>query len=203
MAVCSVDHSLTRSPLCHQCGEINPFNSQTSPFEVFGIKPSYHLDLNKLENRFFELTRILHPDKFATQCSEKLITVTQWYALLTTAFSTLKDPTERASALFRAVGFMPSDKRSQVPADLAEDYFELKELVMEAQDTAPLVIFQQKIDSRLKECDQSVNQAMAQWEKTQSPDELGKAAVALDRRSYLVSMKNDLEKTCQRLSAST
>jgi len=201
---CSLDHTKLKTPLCQECKSILPFHAGLTHFEIFGFSPPrFHLDLKALDDKFFELSRILHPDKFATQGPEKLLASTQWFAALSTAYSILKDPEDRAQAIFNAVGFKPQTTQKQVPADLAEDYFELKELVMEAEDKAPLLEFQQKIDSLIKECDQSLSQTFQKWEKTKDEKELESGANTLNRRSYLMSMRSDLERTCQRLSAST
>src|SRR5579862_6362888 len=87
---------------CLHCGEIflPSLDHHLSYFDIFEIKPSYFLNLNKLTEKFYELSRILHPDRYQTKSARLLALATHWSALLNQALETFRDPEELARYLF-------------------------------------------------------------------------------------------------------
>src|SRR5579872_6362892 len=91
---------------CGECGKTAfPLETKPNYFKLFGIPLAYFIDLEKLEKRFYELTRLLHPDKYQTQSPEELVDATQWSAYLNDAYRTLKSSDERAEYIFDLASF--------------------------------------------------------------------------------------------------
>jgi molecular chaperone HscB len=108
--------------------------STPSPFEVLGIDARYDIDPEALEARYRELSRVLHPDKFAQRPSaerrmslEKAITVNE-------AYRVLKDDLARANALLRVRGVAVQGEEEK-PADpeFLMEVMELREGLAEAR----------------------------------------------------------------------
>lgn len=75
-----------------------------NPFATLGVPERYEIDLPSLEKTHRELSRALHPDKYAgSGASERRDSLTKAVAV-NEAFRVLRDPIARAEALFRLRG---------------------------------------------------------------------------------------------------
>jgi molecular chaperone HscB len=188
---------------CSECGEINlPETTKSfSYFDLFSIKATYFIDLANLQKRFYELSRLLHPDRFQTKSIEALDLSTHWSAVLNKAFNTLKDPEARAYYLFDLAHFH-SEGKGALPSDLAEDYFSLQETLEEGSEAGKEDVkkFYSLLKNKLEEIDVERDEIFKDWEMASSPlDERAKnffaaAAKSLQQKAYLRSMSQDLEK---------
>ena len=71
------------------------------PFEMLGVERRFDLDLKVLEKTHRELSRALHPDKFAQAGASERRAVLEKAASVNEAWRMVRDPITRAEALFR------------------------------------------------------------------------------------------------------
>lgn len=88
------------------------------------------IDLADLSKRFHAASRQVHPDRFTTKGPEQQALSVAHAEFLNRAYRTLRDPLDRARYALEKHGVEEAAKR--VPVALAEEYFELQELAMEA-----------------------------------------------------------------------
>src|SRR5439155_13136426 len=50
---------------CAACGALQPPDPRADHFQVLGVERRFAVDLGALERRYKEMTRVLHPDRFA------------------------------------------------------------------------------------------------------------------------------------------
>lgn len=104
------------------------------PFATLGAPRRFDLDLSALEKTHRELSRALHPDKFAQASASERRAALEKAAAVNEAWRMLRDPIKRAEALFRvhgiAVGETNEPKAS--PAFLME-VLEEREALAEAR----------------------------------------------------------------------
>lgn len=104
------------------------------PFATLGAPRRFDLDLSVLEKTHRELSRALHPDKFAQASASERRAALEKAAAVNEAWRMLRDPIKRAEALFRvhgiAVGETNEPKAS--PAFLME-VLEEREALAEAR----------------------------------------------------------------------
>jgi molecular chaperone HscB len=189
---------------CLACGEIFLPKKDTSIsiFEIFEMAPTFFVDLAKVQKRFYELSRILHPDRFATKGAARLALATYWTAVLNTAFETLRSPENLAQYLFDLARFNLPKGAGSLPPALAEDYFNIQEMLEESPDEAKEQVshFSSRIKREIKALDDLRDEAFRQWEKAHGPLDSNsavffkKAGEAIRQKSYLTSMAEDLEK---------
>ncbi|HVH41911.1 MAG TPA: Fe-S protein assembly co-chaperone HscB [Labilithrix sp.] len=74
------------------------------PFATLGAPRRFDLDLTALEKTHRELSRALHPDKFAQAGASERRAALEKAANVNEAWRTLRDPIRRAEALFRLEG---------------------------------------------------------------------------------------------------
>ena len=73
-------------------------------FELFGLPVSYDVDLNQVQQRYMELQKQVHPDKFANASDQEKRLSMQQTSWINEAQTTLKDPVLRATYLLKLKG---------------------------------------------------------------------------------------------------
>ena len=66
-----------------------------SPFEIFGLKPQFRIDKQKLDEKYFEIQKKVHPDRFASASDAEKRVAQQWATLINDAYQKLSDPIQR------------------------------------------------------------------------------------------------------------
>jgi molecular chaperone HscB len=74
------------------------------PFELLGTERRFDLDLAAVEKTHRELSRALHPDRFASSGASERRATLEKAASVNEAWRILRDPIRRAEALFRLAG---------------------------------------------------------------------------------------------------
>jgi molecular chaperone HscB len=74
------------------------------PFAMLGVERRFDLDLKVLEKTHRELSRALHPDKYAQAGASERRAVLEKAASVNEAWRTVRDPIKRAEALFQLAG---------------------------------------------------------------------------------------------------
>lgn len=181
---------------CHQCGTIQPFPPDgLSCFEVLSIFPRPQIDDVEVREKFYELSKITHPDKVVQLPEDQKRRALEWSAAINRAYRTLKDPLCRMEELLNHFK-IPRKKGGGSSLELAEAYFDFQEKWLEGDRKTALQEFMTVF-----------NQAEANW-KTQwddlirawsSPSEPSADNLALleniyETRKYLDSLKRDLMK---------
>ncbi|HYP87568.1 MAG TPA: Fe-S protein assembly co-chaperone HscB [Polyangiaceae bacterium] len=76
----------------------------TSPFELLGVPLLFALDEQELEKRHRDLSRALHPDRYAGRPSSERREALSRAISVNEAFRQLRDPLSRAEALLSQLG---------------------------------------------------------------------------------------------------
>ncbi len=77
---------------------------QEDYFELFGLPQSYEVSLQTLSERFRDLQRVVHPDRYAAADEREKRLSVQYAAEVNDAYQTLKDPVLRAIYLLHCRG---------------------------------------------------------------------------------------------------
>src|SRR3984957_7438497 len=86
------------------------------PFAVLGIERRYDIDLGAVEKRHRELSRALHPDRYADAgAAERRLTLAKAVEV-NEAWRTLRDPIARAEALFSLAGIAVGEQNEPQPS---------------------------------------------------------------------------------------
>jgi molecular chaperone HscB len=101
-------------------------------FELFGLPVSFSVELPVLRDRYRELQRTVHPDRYASGSEQEQRLAMQGSTLINEAFETLKDPLSRAQYLLKLhqVDFDPDTETTKDTAFLMEQ-LELREALAE------------------------------------------------------------------------
>jgi molecular chaperone HscB len=90
--------------VCPACGAVQPPDPQADYFQVFGIPARYAIDEAALEQRYKELTKLLHHDRFARADARARRASLERSVQLNEAWRCLKDPIRRAEYLLSLHG---------------------------------------------------------------------------------------------------
>ena len=124
---------------CSACGKVQP-PAPVDYFTFFALPRKLNIDTAQLEREFYELSRKLHPDIYATGQPKEQEWSLEKSSQLNDAYRTLRDPIKRTQYLLRLEGVELEEQSKQatekarasgevkkqvVPPDLLEEVFEL------------------------------------------------------------------------------
>jgi molecular chaperone HscB len=169
-------------------------------YEIFGLARSLDLSLDDLQQRFYALSRELHPDRFMRKPVAEQQRALDMSSALNDAYRTLKDPIKRAQYLLALEGFDSGEQRSKdVPPELLEEVFELNMALeeMRAGDHSArqqLEQAEQNFSAMLVETDQQLQALFAHYDPSQSRDVLGQIRNLLNRRKYIQNLLTEVQR---------
>src|SRR2546423_1889728 len=81
---------------CPACGAVQTPRAGADRFALLGVAPRFDVDERELDARYRELSRKLHPDRFARAPAKARMRSLQAATALNDAYRTLRDPIKRA-----------------------------------------------------------------------------------------------------------
>ena len=97
---------------CVACGALQPPDDDADLFAVLGLAARYTIDLPAAETAYKELSRQVHPDRFATADPRARRASLGRTVQLNQAWRTIKDPIRRAEYLLLRAGIDVGEKKS-------------------------------------------------------------------------------------------
>lgn len=165
-------------------------------FALFELQPDFDVEPDGLSERYRELARKVHPDRFADAGASEQRQALEQSANLNEAYQTLKSPTRRARYLLMLRGReLPLETTVQDPGFLMQQMQwreELEELYGDA-DIAGVAAFK----ARLKVAQQDLNDAFArEWRDGLLGDE---AERLVRRMQFLDKLAQEVRQLEERL----
>lgn len=203
---------------CDRCVKVQPVSKETDYFTCLGFPRRLVIDQNKLESRYYELSRAFHPDFYQNKSeTERTISLGN-AATLNTAYRTLRDPIQRAEYLLDLEAGAVKTIRTSPPADLFEEILQLQETLEEyraadresetgRQLRARLQAEQQALERRQREMETELQGLFAEWDALQDRSQatsqtrmererlLKRMREILSNRTYVKNIVNDLAAT--------
>ncbi|MFZ0247748.1 MAG: Fe-S protein assembly co-chaperone HscB, partial [Candidatus Binatus sp.] len=115
----------------------SPLAAPLDCFAALGIPRKLTIDLDALERRYHELSRKIHPDRFASKGPKVRDASLRATATLTRSYRTLRDPVARGLYWLELRGEKLADNNKRVPPELAELVFDVQEQLAEMQLADP------------------------------------------------------------------
>ena len=209
---------VTGEYFCERCVKVQPVSKETDYFTCLGFPRRLTLDPQKLEAKFYELSRTFHPDFYQTKSSAEQTISLGNAAVLNTAYRTLRDPIQRGEYLLALETGSVKDIRTSPPADLFEEILELQDTLEEYRTSdrdsdqgrrlrANLQTEQEALERRKDEMEAQLRQLFMEWDQLQDRGEAtSQARMERDRilkqmrdllshRTYINNIVNDLAAT--------
>jgi molecular chaperone HscB len=132
------------------------------PFAVLGIGRSFDVDLPSVEKTHRELSRALHPDKFAAAGAGERRMALAKAVEVNEAWRAVRDPIRRAEALFQLAGVALGEGGEPRPTPaLLMDMMEQREALAEAKaarDMARVSALAQEIEKRVSATERALSE---------------------------------------------
>lgn len=170
-------------------------------YALLGISPALSLPLDALQQRYYQLSRELHPDRFMRKPEAERQRALEMSSALNDAYRTLKDPIKRAQYLLGQHGFDIGEQRSKdVPPELLEEVFELNmalEEMRSGDDSArpQLEAAEKNFTQMLADVDEQLGSLFARYDADQNHDILAEIRTALNRRKYVQNLVDEVRRT--------
>lgn len=164
--------------------------SDTSPFVLFEIEPSYVLNWDIIESRKSFFQKTLHPDFFpagSTECEH----ATAKMAFVNNAYMALKDPIYRAKMLLEVKKVAVPGENGATTRDpnLMEEALSFKEFLAEATANNDFTSLFEVLDKKQKVLEEIFNNAFLENDEHQMKE-------AYIRLSFCVKTLTDAKTIC-------
>ncbi len=203
---------------CDRCVKVQPVSKELDYFTCFGFPRRLSIDQQKLETKFYELSRAFHPDFYQNKSDAEQTISLGNSAMLNTAYRTLRDPIQRAEYLLDLEAGSVKEIRTTPPADLFEEILELQDTLDEfrasdrTSDAAAGLRSQLQsertaLEGRQRDMETQLHHLFGRWDGLQDRGEATDQARAerdrilkdmrdiLSNRTYVKNIVNDLVAT--------
>jgi molecular chaperone HscB len=199
------DHQHHATFFCPACDAIQLVSSHADYFSVLGIPQNPVVDESALTQRYYELSRRLHPDLYQTGTAQEKEASLKNTALLTRAYRTLRDAVQRGQYWLELNGEQLGRDNNRVPPKLAELVFDVQEKLAEAQEAraagkdaemqAELMQIRSELEQHLSRLRSDLDANFAQWKELSArPTLLPTLKRILSEIAYLRTLLRDVEK---------
>lgn len=159
-------------------------------FELFDLPVSYDVDLTQLQQRYMELQKQVHPDKFANGSDQEKRLSMQQTSWLNEAQTTLKDSVLRASYLLTLKGVDFSlENETTMDAAFLMSQLEMREKMEHVkQEAEPLVA----LDVMAAEIKNSTDEMMQGFAKSYLAGQFDDSREWIRKLQFLKKAKNEV-----------
>ncbi len=169
-------------------------------FKFFGIPTKLAIDPDDLQQRFYTMSRLLHPDRFTRRSERERQHSLEATAILNDGYRVLRDPIARAEYILKEKGFNIGEQRTKdVPPELLEEVFELNMALEELRGGDTTV--RPQLESARKNflamrdgIDGELQGQFASYDASGDESVLQRIRSALNRRNYIRNLVSEVEK---------
>uniref|UniRef100_A0A8C9UKI1 Co-chaperone HscB C-terminal oligomerisation domain-containing protein n=1 Tax=Spermophilus dauricus TaxID=99837 RepID=A0A8C9UKI1_SPEDA len=162
---------------CHQCRALQPLD-RTHYFSLMDCNRSFRVNTTKLQHRFQQLQRLVHPDFFSQRSQTEKDFSEKHSTLVNDAYKTL---------LLKLHGIeIPKGTDYEMDSQFLMEIMEINEKLTEAQSEAAVKEIESTIQAKQKECTDSVSRTFEQ-------DDFEKAKEILTKMKYFSNIEEKIK----------
>ena len=191
-------HSSETSLFCRFCNTLQ--RPIPDYYRFLGLERKLRLDPNDLQQRFYRLSRLLHPDRYHRRTQTERQYSLEATAILNDAYRVLRDPVARAEYVLKELGFTVSEQRSKdVPPELLEEVFDLNVALEELREgdasmRPQLEEARKKFLDMQTRIDATLDEFYRRYDGTGNRAVLTEIRTTLNRRRYIQNLVREVEK---------
>lgn len=166
------------------------------PFDTLGLPPRFDLELIEIEQRYRDLQKTLHPDKYVQASASERRASLSHAVTVNEAYRALKDDLKRAEALVLRFGGVPEDKRGAQNPELLMEVMELRESLGDARadrDIARARKLSAEVRTREQNARAALKSALDSLANSNTPALLAKAEADLSRLRYYRRFQDEVD----------
>ncbi|MBL7732130.1 MAG: hypothetical protein JNM88_13195 [Chitinophagaceae bacterium] len=162
-------------------------------FEMFDIPVQLAVDTAPLARKFFELSRLHHPDYFANDSEEKQAAALEQSALLNKAWKTFQQPDETIRYVLMQKGILQEEEKYELSPFFLAEVLELNEALMDADEPGAAASLAGRIEELRLESYAPVKEIIEHYQDGITTEkELLQVKEYYFRKKYLDRMKRQL-----------
>ena len=157
-------------------------NLQSDDFEIMGLPRQFALDRALLDERWKELQKQTHPDRFAGEGGVAQRVAMQWSVRINEAYQRLKQPLKRAAYLCELYGVpVRAEDNTAMPAAFLLQQLEWREALEEAASEADIDVLEREVLSEKRSMLQKCEHLLASAEGAQQAVQTVRALMFVER----------------------
>ncbi|XP_026178471.1 iron-sulfur cluster co-chaperone protein HscB [Mastacembelus armatus] len=150
---------------CMSCKVVQPSEEGTSYFKIMDCDYTFTLDIQKLQKRYLQLQRSLHPDNFSQKSMKEQEYSESQSALVNKAYKTLLKPLSRGVYMLKLQGMHIEDgTESGTESEFLIKLMEINEALHEAQTPEEANQIGQDTKGKLTDLTEQIDTALRQGE---------------------------------------
>ncbi|WP_413667658.1 Fe-S protein assembly co-chaperone HscB [Mucilaginibacter sp. Mucisp86] len=171
-------------------------------FEFYGIPESFKVNQALLKKKFYELSKLYHPDFYADEDETKQQEILELSTINNKAYLALGDPAKRLEYILKLHDLVSEGAKPQLPADFLMEMMDINERLMEVEDANELAT----ITSETLAIEGDMNEELAKLTKDyEELDDIAKESRRIEianiyyKQKYLLRIKESLSTFAARL----
>ncbi|XP_028312699.1 iron-sulfur cluster co-chaperone protein HscB isoform X1 [Gouania willdenowi] len=150
---------------CRSCKVVQPSDDGTTFFKIMDCDHSFTVDVQKLQRRYLQLQRSLHPDNFSQKSAREQEYSESQSALVNKAYTTLLKPLSRGLYMLELEGMgIDEGTESGADSDFLMELMEINEALHEAQTPDEASKIGHDMKARLVELTEQIDTALQKGE---------------------------------------
>ncbi|XP_005396220.1 PREDICTED: iron-sulfur cluster co-chaperone protein HscB, mitochondrial [Chinchilla lanigera] len=148
---------------CPQCRALQPPDPTRDYFSLMDCNRSFRIDTTKLQHRYQQLQRLVHPDFFSQRSQTEKDLAEKHSTLVNDAYKTLLAPLSRGLYLLKLCGTEISEGTDyEMDSQFLMEIMEINEKLAEAQNEAAIKEIESTVRVKQKEFTENVSRAFEQ-----------------------------------------
>ena len=171
-------------------------------FEFYGIPESFKIDQALLKKKFYELSKLYHPDFYANEDETRQQEILELSTINNKAYHALGDPAKRLEYILKLHDLVSEVATPQLPADFLMEMMDINERLMEVDDATHLAA----ITAETLAIEGDMNEELAKLtEDYEHLDDIAKESRLIEianiyyKQKYLLRIKESLSTFAARL----
>ena len=171
----------------------------TNYFELYHLPVSFHPDQLEIKSRFYELSRLYHPDRFAQAGGTDLAKALQMSAMNNEAYKTFKNPDATMAYILKIHNLLEEEEKYALPPAFLMEMMDINEAVSEYEtepaneDARNMAI--NSLNEQLELWDDATRLLINKFEKGDKSNELLlQIKDQYFRKKYLLRIKERIDK---------
>ncbi|XP_008852370.1 iron-sulfur cluster co-chaperone protein HscB isoform X2 [Nannospalax galili] len=148
---------------CQHCGALQPPDPTRDYFSLMDCNRSFSVDIGKLQHRYQQLQRLVHPDFFSQKSQTEKDFSEKHSTLVNDAYKTLQAPLSRGLYLLKLQGIEIRESTDyETDSQFLMEIMEINEKLAETQNEAAMEEIESTVRAKQKEFTDNVNSAFEQ-----------------------------------------
>ncbi|XP_069850709.1 iron-sulfur cluster co-chaperone protein HscB isoform X1 [Dipodomys merriami] len=172
---------------CPRCRALQPPDPTRDYFSLMDCNRSFKIDTTKLQNRYQQLQRLIHPDFFSQKSQTEKDFSEKHSTLVNDAYKTLLAPLSRGLYLLKLHGIeIPEGTDSEMDSQFLMEIMEINEKLAEAESEDAVADVESTVQAKQKEFTDNVKMAFEQ-------DDFEKAKEILTKMKYFSNVEEKVK----------